>query len=67
MAEPSGDAGVGGGGEGRGEDREHARARRHEVEAWVASRNASGSTVQWHFTSADSRVMLSRLYPSILS
>ena len=40
---------------------------RREVEAWVAARNTSGSTVQWHFTSADARVKLSRLYPSIPS
>ncbi len=38
---------------------------RSEVEARVAARNAAGSTVEWQFTTADARVKLRRLYPSV--
>ncbi len=34
-----------------------------EVAAWTARRNAEAVTVDWHFTSADARVTLKRLYP----
>lgn len=34
-----------------------------EVAAWQAERNAAQATVDWHFTSADARVKLRRLYP----
>ena len=40
-------------------------ALRREIEAWVAARNAEGATVKWQFTTADARVKLSRLYPSV--
>ena len=40
-------------------------ALRREIEAWVAARNAAGATVEWQFTTADARVKLSRLYPSV--
>ncbi|MBC7823302.1 MAG: hypothetical protein H7126_05400 [Candidatus Parcubacteria bacterium] len=33
--------------------------------AWQQSRNAQNHTVDWHFTTADARVRLKRLYPSI--
>ncbi len=36
-----------------------------EVAAWAADRNAKGATVNWHFTTADARIKLKRLYPSI--
>ncbi len=36
-----------------------------EVAAWEAQRNAVGGTVDWRFTTADARVKLKRLYPSI--
>jgi hypothetical protein len=36
-----------------------------EVAAWEAQRNRTGSRVNWHFTAADARVKLKRLYPSI--
>jgi transposase len=36
-----------------------------EVAAWEAERNAAAVTVDWHFTTADARVKLKRLYPSI--
>lgn len=34
-----------------------------EVAAWVAARNALQVTVDWHFTAADARIKLKRLYP----
>ena len=36
-----------------------------QVAAWTAQRNASGKTVTWRFTTADARIKLRRLYPSI--
>ncbi|GAC1461080.1 MAG: hypothetical protein PVSMB10_18400 [Pseudarthrobacter sp.] len=36
-----------------------------EVAAWEAERNAAAVTVDWQFTTADARVKLKRLYPSI--
>ena len=36
-----------------------------EVAAWVATRNAAVVKVDWQFTTADARVKLKRLYPSI--
>ena len=36
-----------------------------EIEVWVGARNEDGATVEWHFTTADARVKLSRLYPSL--
>lgn len=38
---------------------------RREVEAWGEARNGEGATVEWHFTTADARVKLGRLYPSV--
>lgn len=35
----------------------------HEVDAWATARNATGATVNWHFTVADARRCLRRLYP----
>jgi hypothetical protein len=37
----------------------------HEVAAWEAGRNGALVTVDWHFTMADARVKLKRLYPQI--
>lgn len=37
----------------------------HEVAAWQDQRNAAHSTVQWRFTTADARIKLQRLYPTI--
>ncbi len=34
-----------------------------EVSAWGAKRNAAAATVHWHFTTADARIKLHRLYP----
>lgn len=36
-----------------------------QAQAWASARDASGSTVSWQFTTADARVKLRRLYPSI--
>ena len=36
-----------------------------EVAAWEAQRNAAGGTVVWRFTTADARIKLKRLYPSL--
>ena len=36
-----------------------------QVAAWTAQRNAAGKTVTWRFTTADARIKLRRLYPSI--
>ena len=34
------------------------------VAAWVRRRNAAAATVNWHFTTADARIKLRKLYPS---
>jgi hypothetical protein len=36
-----------------------------EVRAWEEERNSRGVGVQWRFTTADARIKLRRLYPSI--
>ncbi len=36
-----------------------------EAAAWEAERNANAATVHWRFTTADARIKLRRLYPSI--
>ena len=36
-----------------------------EVAAWEKTRNAKGATVHWRFVTADARIKLKRLYPSI--
>ena len=36
-----------------------------EVAAWEGERNGSGATVNWRFTTADARIKLKHLYPSI--
>jgi hypothetical protein len=38
---------------------------KREVEAWKIHRNADVSTVNWRFTTADARIKLKRLYPSL--
>lgn len=37
----------------------------HEINAWQTKRNATPSTVQWRFTTADARTKLHHLYPSV--
>jgi hypothetical protein len=36
-----------------------------EVAAWTIDRNAASRSIQWHFTTADARTKLKRLYPSL--
>jgi len=36
-----------------------------EVVAWQARRNAHAVGINWRFTTADARIKLKRLYPSI--
>jgi len=40
-------------------------ALRREVAAWLASRNAAVVKVDWQFTTADARVKLKKLYPTV--
>jgi len=35
------------------------------VALWEARRNRAGTSVRWRFTTADARIKLHRLYPSI--
>jgi hypothetical protein len=37
----------------------------HEVTAWQQARHADPRPVNWRFTTADARIKLKRLYPSI--
>ena len=37
-----------------------------EVSAWTHDRNVDQSTIDWRFTTTDSRIKLKRLYPAIL-
>ena len=36
-----------------------------EVVAWEEARNAQGNPLDWRFTTADARIKLKHLYPSI--
>lgn len=38
-----------------------------EVAAWETARNAVGVKMEWRFTTADARIKLKRLYPSLLT
>ena len=37
-----------------------------QVAAWEARRNADGTRIDWRFTTADARIKLKKLYPTIL-
>jgi hypothetical protein len=37
-----------------------------EVAAWAAQRNGAGATIDWQFTTADARIKLKHLYPSVV-
>lgn len=37
----------------------------HEVAAWEGERNQRQTTISWQFTTADARIKLKRLYPSL--
>ena len=43
------------------------RVLRGEVAAWARKRNRDGIRVDWRFTTADARIELKSLYPSIQS
>lgn len=36
-----------------------------EVAAWAARRNATAGSINWRFTTADARIKLKKLYPSV--
>lgn len=36
-----------------------------EVQAWQENRHAEAVTINWRFTTADARIKLKRLYPSL--
>jgi hypothetical protein len=38
---------------------------RHEVLVWEGQRNGRGVVIRWQFTTADARIKLRRLYPTI--
>jgi len=38
---------------------------RTEVQAWETRRNRAGGSIHWRFTTADARIKLKKLYPSI--
>ena len=38
---------------------------RHEVAAWEKTRNEAVVKVDWQFTTADARIKLKKLYPTI--
>jgi hypothetical protein len=38
---------------------------RRETAAWAERRNTAKATIQWHFTTADARVKLKKLYPTL--
>jgi hypothetical protein len=38
---------------------------KHQVACWQEQRNAAATTVNWRFTTADARIKLKRLYPSL--
>lgn len=38
---------------------------RREVKAWKTARDAASTKVNWQFTTADARIKLRKLYPSI--
>jgi len=44
---------------------DNIRDLRREVTAWETDRNSSGTKANWQFTTADARVKLRRLYPSL--
>ena len=37
----------------------------HEAQAWETARNAAQVKVNWQFTTADARIKLNKLYPSL--
>ena len=48
-----------------GERMEDKPTLKHQTTAWAAKRNQKHCRVDWQFTTADARVKLKRLYPSV--
>jgi hypothetical protein len=40
-------------------------ALKHETAAWVERRNTAKATIDWRFTTADARIKLKKLYPTL--
>ncbi len=40
---------------------------KQEIRAWEENRNEKSNSVDWRFTTADARIKLKRLYPSLQS
>ena len=40
---------------------------KQEIKAWEENRNKKSNSVNWRFTTADARIKLKKLYPSIQS
>jgi len=40
-------------------------ALKHETAAWVERRNTAKATIEWRFTTADARIKLKKLYPTL--
>ena len=38
---------------------------RHETAAWAERRNTAKATIEWRFTTAEARVKLKKLYPTL--
>ncbi|MBE9247073.1 IS630 family transposase, partial [Microcystis aeruginosa LEGE 00239] len=38
---------------------------KQEIKAWEENRNEKSNSVDWRFTTADARIKLKKLYPSI--
>jgi hypothetical protein len=38
---------------------------RREVTAWAERRNRAKATIDWQFTTADARIKLKKLYPTL--
>ena len=39
---------------------------KNQIKAWTDRRNIEGGKINWHFTTADARIKLKRLYPTIV-
>ena len=44
---------------------DNIRDLRREVQAWEAARDSAAAKANWQFTTADARIKLRRLYPSL--
>lgn len=51
----------------RMDDRQRLTQGAREVAAWEAHRNTHRAQIDWRFTTADARIKLKHLYPSVQS